>query len=108
MSVVRLVLPAHLCVRLTDVGGDAHERLVVGQHGQLVHLLRRVLQGGGGRRRVRARLASRRQKNQGNAALLQHVRKIFVGITPDARPALLERLVKDPRRREALTVAMDQ
>ena len=43
-----------------------------------------------------------------NAALLQHVRKIFVGITPDARPALLERLVKDPRRREALTVALDQ
>ncbi|MDB6072174.1 MAG: hypothetical protein JWL81_3345, partial [Verrucomicrobiales bacterium] len=38
-----------------------------------------------------------------NAALLQGVRKVFDGITPEARPALLERLEKDPGRRKALT-----
>ncbi len=43
-----------------------------------------------------------------NAALLHSVRKVFDGITPDSRPALLERLVKDPARREALTVALAQ
>ena len=43
-----------------------------------------------------------------NTALLQCVRKVFDGITPGARPALLERLVKDPGRREVLSLALDQ
>ncbi len=43
-----------------------------------------------------------------NAVLLQSVRKVFEGITPGARPALLERLVKDSALRESLTVALNQ
>ena len=43
-----------------------------------------------------------------NAALLECVKTVFDGITQDARPALVERLVKDPVRREILTKALNQ